>query len=76
MLYTKKSQLNILRSPWGGDKTKPIACPNWAILVLDHRADIKTPCCLGSAKPDGDKPICDRCGASNYSSLFVRGIHL
>ena len=72
----EESQLNILRSPWGGDKTKPIACPNWAILVLDHRAESKTPCCLGSAKSDDDKPICEYCGMSNYSSLFVRGIHI
>jgi len=69
-------QLNLLRKPWGGDMTKPINCPNWAILVLDHRADKKTPCCLGSAKNDDEKPICEYCGMSNYSSLFSRGIHL
>jgi len=72
----EEDQLNLLRSPWGGDKTKPINCPNWAILVLDHRAESKTPCCLGSAKSDDQKPICEYCGMSNYSSLFTRGIHL
>lgn len=68
-------QLNLLRSPWGGDKTGPINCPNWAIMTLDHQAQTKTPCCLGSAGKDELKPMCENCGMSNYSSLFVRGIH-
>ena len=68
-------QLNLLRASWGGDKSGPTNCPNWAILTLDHRADIKSPCCLGSASKDDLKPMCENCGMSNYSSLFVRGIH-
>ena len=72
----EEKQLNLLRSPWGGDKNMPINCPNWAILVLDHQAESKTPCCLGSAKDTDQKPICEYCGMSNYSSLFSRGIHL
>ena len=72
----EEKHLNILRSPWGGDQNGPIKCPTWAILVLDHRGDEKTPCCLGSAKIDDEKPMCENCGMSNYSSLFARGIHL
>ena len=69
-------QLELLRAPWGGDEKGPIKCPNWAILVLDHRGDAKTPCCLGSAKSDDIKPQCQSCGMSNYSSLLSRGISL
>ncbi len=72
----EEKQLNILRSPWGGNSEGPVGCPNWAILVLDHRGDTKNPCCLGSAKSDDMKPMCENCGMSNYSSLFSRGIHL
>jgi len=72
----EEKQLNILRAPWGGDSSGPVNCPTWAILVLDHRGDEKNPCCLGSAKTDDLKPMCENCGMSNYSSLFVRGIHL
>ena len=64
------------RKPGGGDEKGPIKCPNWAILVLDHRGDIKTPCCLGSAKSDDIQPQCQSCGMSNYSSLLSRGISL
>ena len=71
----EEKQLNILRAPWGGDQSGPTKCPTWAILVLDHRGDEKTPCCLGSAKIDDEKPMCENCGMSNYSSLFSKGIH-
>ena len=69
-------QLNLMRNPWGGDKTGPTNCPNWAILTLDHTGAKKTPCCLGSSGENDLKPLCENCGMSNYSSLFVRGIHL
>ncbi len=69
-------QLELLRAPWGGDEKGPIKCPNWAILVLDHRGDVKTPCCLGSAKSDDVQPQCQSCGMSNYSSLLSKGISL
>ena len=46
------------------------------ILVLDHRGDVKTPCCLGSAKSDDVQPQCQSCGMSNYSSLLSKGISL
>lgn len=68
-------QLKLLEATWGGDKNGPVKCPNWAILVLDHFADAKTPCCLGSAKEGDQKPMCQNCGMSNYSSLYARGIH-
>ena len=70
------NQLELLRSPWGGDKTGPTNCPTWAILALDHQAKKKTPCCLGSANKEDMKPMCENCGLSNYSSLFIHGIHL
>jgi len=69
-------QLEIVKSPWGGDKSGPTNCPNWAIMAIDHNAEKKMPCCIGGAKEDDMKPMCENCGLSNYSSLFVRGIHL
>jgi MoaA/NifB/PqqE/SkfB family radical SAM enzyme len=69
-------QLNLLRSTWGGNESGPTNCPNWAIMTLDHQAQVKTPCCLGSAGENDTKPMCQNCGLSNYSSLLVHGIHL
>jgi hypothetical protein len=37
-----KEQLELLRGNWG------YKCPNWMILVLDYKGNIKAPCCMGS----------------------------
>ena len=75
-VINEENQINLMRKPWGGDKNGPTNCPNWAIIALDHQADEKIPCCIGGAGKDDLKPMCENCGMSNYSSLFVRGIHL
>ena len=75
-VINEEKQINLLRKPWGGNKEGPTNCPNWAIIALDHQADHKVPCCIGGAGKDDMKPLCENCGMSNYSSLFIRGIHL
>jgi hypothetical protein len=69
-----KNQLRLLKANWGGTGTKPIQCPTWAILSLDHMGRIKQPCCIGSADADKLKPICEDCGLGCYSILVAKGI--
>ena len=75
-VINEEKQLNLMKNTWGGNANGPINCPNWAIIALDHRADDKIPCCIGGAGKEDMRPMCENCGMSNYSSLFVRGIHL
>lgn len=59
-----KEQLELLRGNWG------YKCPNWMILPLDYRGNIKTPCCMGSANESALQPQCDKCGIAPYSGLL------
>jgi MoaA/NifB/PqqE/SkfB family radical SAM enzyme len=60
-----KEQLELLRGNWG------YKCPNWMILPLDYRGNIKMPCCMGSANEDALQPKCDKCGIAPYSGLLA-----
>jgi MoaA/NifB/PqqE/SkfB family radical SAM enzyme len=60
-----KEQLELLRGNWG------YKCPNWMILPLDYRGNIKTPCCMGSANESSMQPQCDKCGIAPYSGLLA-----
>jgi Fe-coproporphyrin III synthase len=60
-----KEQLDLLRGNWG------YKCPNWMILPLDYRGNIKAPCCMGSANESALQPQCDKCGIAPYSGLLA-----
>lgn len=60
-----KEQLELLRGNWGN------MCPNWMILPLDYRGNIKAPCCMGSANESALQPQCDKCGIAPYSGLLA-----
>jgi len=60
-----KEQLELLRGNWG------YKCPNWMILALDYKGNIKAPCCMGSANEKASQPQCDKCGIAPYSSLLA-----
>ena len=64
VINTKK-QLELMRGNWG------YKCPNWMILPLDYKGNIKTPCCMGSANEDAVQPQCDKCGLAPYSGLLA-----
>ncbi|MDA4127408.1 MAG: hypothetical protein OK452_09470, partial [Thaumarchaeota archaeon] len=46
-------------------------CPNWMILPLDYKGNIKTPCCMGSANESALQPQCNKCGIAPYSGLLA-----
>jgi len=70
-----EKQLSLMRGNWGGTGTRPVQCPSWAILSLDHLGRVKQPCCIGSSDTkNGLKPICERCGLGCYSVLVANGI--
>ncbi len=70
-----EKQLSVMRGNWGGTGTRPVQCPSWAILSLDHLGRVKQPCCIGSSDTkNGLKPICERCGLGCYSVLIANGI--
>lgn len=75
-VINEKKQIDLLRTPWGGDSDGPKNCPNWAIMTLNHEGISKKPCCLGGVDADDMMPMCDKCGMTNYAALFVRGIHI
>ena len=60
-----REQLELLRGNWG------YKCPNWMILALDYKGNIKAPCCMGSANENASQPQCDKCGIAPYSSLLA-----
>jgi Fe-coproporphyrin III synthase len=60
-----KDQLELLRGNWG------YKCPNWLIIALDYKGNIKAPCCMGSANENASQPQCDKCGIAPYSSLLA-----
>lgn len=60
-----KGQLELLRGSWG------CKCPNWMILALDYRGNIKTPCCMGNANENTLQPQCDKCGLTAYSGVLA-----
>jgi sulfatase maturation enzyme AslB (radical SAM superfamily) len=64
-VINSKEQLELLRGNWG------YKCPNWMILPLDYRGNIKTPCCMGSANEGALQPQCDKCGIAPYSGLLA-----
>lgn len=63
-VINSKDQLELLRGNWG------YKCPNWMILPLDYRGNIKTPCCMGSANESALQLQCDKCGIAPYSGLL------
>lgn len=67
-------QLELMKGPWGGKGKNPVDCPSWAILSLDHKGELKHPCCIGSSDPNALKPICEKCGIGCYSVLVSQGI--
>ncbi|GIU71384.1 MAG: radical SAM protein [Candidatus Nitrosocaldaceae archaeon] len=67
-------QLSLFKGNWGGIGNIPTKCPIYAILAVDHMGRIKQPCCIGSADPNAQKPICEECGLGCYSVLVTRGI--
>lgn len=68
------SQLQIMKERWGGVGNTPIKCPTYAILAVDHMGRVKHPCCIGSADPNAEKPLCEECGLGCYSVLVTKGI--
>lgn len=73
-IINPKSQLEIMKTSWGGKGTTPIDCPTWAIISVDHKGREKLPCCIGSAEKDGIKPNCEKCGLGCYSVLMGYGM--
>lgn len=73
-IINPKDQLQVMKKNWGGKGTKPIDCPTWAIISVDHLGREKQPCCIGSAEKDSMKPICEECGLGCYSVLLGYGI--
>lgn len=64
-VINSKEQFELLRGNWG------YKCPNWMILPLDYRGNIKMPCCMGSANEDALQPQCDKCGIAPYSGVLA-----
>jgi Fe-coproporphyrin III synthase len=60
-----KEHLELMRGNWG------YKCPNWVIFALDYRANIKMPCCMGSANENSLQPKCDKCGIAPYSGVLA-----
>lgn len=73
-IVNPRHQLELMKTSWGGKGTTPIDCPTWAIISVDHKGRVKTPCCIGSAEKDGMKPNCEKCGLGCYSVLMGYGI--
>ncbi len=67
-------QISLMKGNWGGVGTTPVDCPSWAIMSFDHMGRIKMPCCIGSADPKAQKPLCEECGLGCYSILVAQGI--
>lgn len=63
-VINSKEQFELMRGNWG------YKCPNWMILPLDYRGNIKMPCCMGSANEGALQPQCDKCGLAPYSGLL------
>ena len=68
------SQLELMKSSWGGKGTTPVDCPTWAIISVDHMGREKLPCCIGSAEKKSMKPRCEECGLGCYSVLVGYGM--
>jgi Fe-coproporphyrin III synthase len=64
-VVNSREQFELMRGNWGS------MCPNWMILPLDYRGNIKTPCCMGSANKDALQPQCDKCGLAPYSGVLA-----
>jgi MoaA/NifB/PqqE/SkfB family radical SAM enzyme len=64
-VINSKEQFELMRGNWG------YKCPNWMILPLDYRGNIKTPCCMGSANEGALQPQCDKCGIAPYSGVLA-----
>jgi len=64
-VVNSKEQFELMRGNWG------YKCPNWMILPLDYRGNIKMPCCMGSANEDALQPQCDKCGLAPYSGVLA-----
>jgi MoaA/NifB/PqqE/SkfB family radical SAM enzyme len=64
-VVNSKEQFDLMRGNWGS------MCPNWMILPLDYRGNIKTPCCMGSANEAALQPHCDQCGLAPYSGILA-----
>ena len=64
-VINSKEQFELLRGNWG------YKCPNWMILPLDYRGNIKMPCCMGSSNKDALQPQCDKCGLAPYSGVLA-----
>jgi MoaA/NifB/PqqE/SkfB family radical SAM enzyme len=64
-VVNSEEQFELMRGNWG------YKCPNWMILPLDYRGNIKMPCCMGSANEDALQPQCDKCGLAPYSGVLA-----
>jgi MoaA/NifB/PqqE/SkfB family radical SAM enzyme len=64
-VVNSKEQFELMRGNWG------YKCPNWMILPLDYRGNIKMPCCMGSANENALQPQCDKCGLAPYSGVLA-----
>jgi MoaA/NifB/PqqE/SkfB family radical SAM enzyme len=64
-VINSKEQFELMRGNWG------YKCPNWMILPLDYRGNIKIPCCMGSTNEDALQPQCDKCGIAPYSGILA-----
>ena len=64
-VVNSKEQFELMRGNWG------YKCPNWMILPLDYRGNIKMPCCMGSANEGAMQPQCDKCGLAPYSGVLA-----
>jgi MoaA/NifB/PqqE/SkfB family radical SAM enzyme len=64
-VVNSEEQFELMRGNWG------YKCPNWMILPLDYRGNIKMPCCMGSANKDALQPQCDKCGLAPYSGVLA-----
>ena len=64
-VVNSREQFELMRGNWGS------MCPNWMILPLDYRGNIKTPCCMGSANENALQPQCDKCGIAPYSGVLA-----
>jgi Fe-coproporphyrin III synthase len=64
-VVNSEEQFELMRGNWG------YKCPNWMILPLDYRGNIKMPCCMGSANENALQPQCDKCGLAPYSGVLA-----
>jgi Fe-coproporphyrin III synthase len=64
-VVNSEEQFELMRGNWG------YKCPNWMILPLDYRGNIKMPCCMGSANEGALQPQCDKCGLAPYSGVLA-----